>query len=199
MSAAAGLLVGAASVVSPPAFARLVTKFLAQMGDFPASHYGQIAARAVAIVQAHPVTGRGFDGFRTACGDPAYFQGWDGGDGGGAAICVQHPHNFILQAAVEGGAPGLVLFSALALAWLRALGRGLGGRSGQGADPLRVGLFVAALLHLWPAASTSAFTSMPLSGWFFLLLGLGLAETGDYMQRPRLNPPRQPCPTSSSP
>ena len=193
--AAAGLLVGATSVVSPPAFARLVTKFSTQMADFPASHYGQIAARAVAMVQAHPVTGRGFDGFRNACADPAYFGGRGGGDGGGASICVQHPHNFYLQAAVEGGAPGLLLFSALALAWLRALGRGLW----QGADPLRVGLFVAALLHLWPVASTSAFTSMPLSGWFFLLLGLGLAEAGDYMQRPRPNPPRIACPTSSSP
>ena len=152
------------------------------------------AARAVAIVQAHPVTGRGFDGFRTACADPAYFQGWRGDDGGGAAICVQHPHNFYLQAAVEGGAPGLLLFSAVALAWLRSLGCGLW----RGADPLRAGLFVAALLHLWPVASTSAFTSMPLSGWFFLLLGLGLAEAGAYMQRPRQNP-RQPCQTSSSP
>ena len=196
---AVGLLLAAASVVSPPAFARLVIKFSAQMASFPDSHYGQIAARAVAIARAHPVLGRGFDGFRTGCADPAYFQGWDGGEGGGAGVCVQHTHNFYLQAAVEGGLPGLLLFSALALAWLRALGRGLGRGLGQEADPLRAGLFVAALLHLWPVASTSAFTSMPLSGWFFLLLGLGLAEAGAYMQRPRPNPPRIACPTSSSP
>ena len=85
-----------------------------QMLHFPDSHYGQIAARAVAIAAAHPVFGAGFDGFRRLCEDPAYFQGWRGGDGGGAAICVQHPHNFYLQALVEGGVPGLLLFAALA-------------------------------------------------------------------------------------
>ena len=53
------------------------------------------------------------------------------------------------------------------------------------AHPLRVGLFVAALMHLWPVASTTAFTSMPLGGWFFVLLGLGLAETRAYMCRER--------------
>lgn len=176
---AAGLLLSATSVLSPPTFNRLVTKFSAQMEGFPESHYGQIAARAVAITRAHPVTGQGFDGFRTACPDPAYHQGWRGDDGGGGAICAQHPHNHYLQAAVEGGLPGLALFCAMVLAWLRILGRGLW----RDADPLRVGLFVAALLHTWPVASASAFTSMPLSGWFFLLLGFGLAETRDYMQR----------------
>ena len=179
---AMSLLLAATSVVSPPTFYRLVTKFQAQMADFPDSHYGQIAARSVNIGMAHPVRGTGFDGFRTQCADPAYFGGWRGGDGGGAAMCVQHPHNPYMQAFVEGGVPGLLLFCALALAWLRAAGQGLR----RDPDPLRAGLFVAALIHLWPAASSTAFTSMPLSGWFFVLLGLGLAEAQAYMtlQRP---------------
>lgn len=179
--AGAGVLLAASAVVSPPAYHRLVTKFSAQMQDFPDSHYGRIAARGVAIAGSNPVTGTGFDGFRRACDEPAYFRGWRGDDGGGAAICVQHPHNLYLQAAVEGGLPGLALFAWLALAWLRRLGAGLWRRP----DPLRVGLFVAALMHLWPVASTSAFTAMPLGGWFFLLLGLGLAETRAYMCRER--------------
>jgi hypothetical protein len=41
---------------------------------------------------------------------------------------------------------------------------------------LRVALFAAALIQLWPIASTTAFTSMPTGGWSFLLLGWGLAE-----------------------
>ena len=45
--AGAGLLLAASSVVSPPAYYRLVTKFSAQMESFPDSHYGRIAARAV--------------------------------------------------------------------------------------------------------------------------------------------------------
>ena len=147
------------------------------MEHFPQSHYGQIAARAVRIAEAHPLLGTGFDGFRRLCDDPAYFAGWHGTDGGGAAMCVQHPHNFYLQALVEGGVPGLLLFTALAAAWLAVLARGLW----RTPDPLRTGLFVAALIQLWPVASTTALTSMPLSGWFFVLLGLGLAHTQHYI------------------
>jgi O-antigen ligase len=173
----AGLLLAASRVVSPPAFHRQVEKFSYQMEHFPESHYGQIAARALAIGSAHPFMGRGFDGFRDACRDPAYFQGWGGGDGGGAAICVQHPHNHYLQAFVEAGLPGLALFTALIAAWLAALLQGLL----RDPDPLRVALFVAALVHEWPLASASSFEAMPLSGWFFLLLGLGLAEGRAYI------------------
>ncbi len=177
----AGLLLAASRVVSPPAFHRQVEKFSYQMEHFPESDYGRIAARALAIGEAHPLMGRGFDGFRYACPDPAYFQGWGGGDGGGAAMCVQHPHNHYLQAFVEAGWPGLLLFCALITAWLAALLPGLW----RDPDPLRVALFVAALLHEWPLASSSSFEAMPLSGWFFLLLGLGLAEARAYISGQR--------------
>jgi O-antigen ligase len=176
---AAAVLLGASALIEPPTFYRLVTKFSAQMADFPDSPYGQIAARAWAMIHQHPIFGLGFDSFRRACYDPAYFIGWHGGDGGGAAMCVQHPHNHYLEAAVDAGWPGLILFSAMVLAWMARLGRGLW--SGNPA-PLRVGLFSAALIHVWPIASASAFTSMPLSGWFFLMLGLGLAETSAYIE-----------------
>jgi hypothetical protein len=42
---------------------------------------------------------------------------------------------------------------------------------------VRVGIFAAAFIHLWPIASTSAFLSLPVSGYFFVILGWGLAET----------------------
>lgn len=188
-AAATCLALLAGPLISPEAYYRLVTKFTGQMAAFPVSHYGLIAARAVAMVEAHPLTGLGFDGFRWACDDPQYFLGWRGvlggspADdlGGGTYVCVQHPHNFYLQALVEGGVPGLALFCALVLAWLRGLSRGLW----RHATALRAGLFIAALLHLWPLASTTAFTSMPLGGWAFLLLGLGLAEARAYMAAKR--------------
>lgn len=169
------VLIPATAVISPPAFHRLVTEFSRQMEGFQDSHYGLIAARAIAIAEAHPWTGRGYDGFRTGCAEPRYFHGWHGpaDQGGGATICVQHPHNHWLQAVTDAGIPGLILFSLLVWMWLATLFTGLW----RDPDPLRVGLFVAALLQEWPIASASAFTSMPLSGWFFLLLGWGLAET----------------------
>lgn len=176
VSGIAGLaLVAATVVVSPPTYHRLVLKFSSQMDNFPTSQYGQLYARALEIGEQHPITGRGFDGFRSGCPLPRYFRpSFDGKQphGGGAAICAQHPHNFYAQALDEGGVPGLLLFSALGIAWIWPLARGLWHRP----DPLRVGLFASILIQLWPIASTSAFTSMPMGGWFFLLLGWGLAE-----------------------
>lgn len=171
------VLVPASAVISPPTFYRLVEKFSYQMEHFPSTQYGLIAARSIAIAEQNPWTGRGFDGFRTGCPMPRYFHGWTWprnphDTGGGAAMCTQHPHNHYLEAVTNSGFPGLVLFCLLVLAWLAPLWRGLW----RNPDPLRVGLFVAALLSEWPLASTSGFTSMPMGGWFFLLLGFGLAE-----------------------
>jgi len=70
----AGLVAGTA-VVAPATFYRLVTKFTTQMESFPESNYGQIAARAVAIAEDHPWTGRGFDGFRSGCAERRYWRG----------------------------------------------------------------------------------------------------------------------------
>ena len=170
------LLVGASAVVSPPTYHRLVLKFTTQMDEFPTSQYGQLYARAWHIGQARPLVGRGFDGFRTGCPLPQYFgPTFDGAqpDGGGAAICAAHPHNFYAQALADGGFPGLALFCATVLAWLLPLARGLWLRP----EPLRVALFASILIQLWPIASTSDFVNMPMGGWFFLLLGWGLAET----------------------
>lgn len=174
---AAGALVAASVVISPPTYYRLVEKFSAQMDRFSTSQYGELYARAWEIGVQHPWTGRGVEGFRTGCPLPRYFRPTFGGrlkTGGGAVICagVHHPHNFYFEALVEGGFPGLALFSLAAIAWLGAIGRGLWRRP----DPLRVGLFASIFIQLWPFASTSAFDSMPMGGWFFLLLGWALAE-----------------------
>jgi O-Antigen ligase len=172
---AGAALIAATVVVSPPTYHRLVLKFSDQMDHFATSQYGQLYARALEIGEQHPITGRGFDGFRSGCTLPRYFRAsFDGSqpEGGGAGICAQHPHNFYVQALDEGGFPGLILFAALAVAWLVPLARGLW----SDPQPLRVGLFASILIQLWPFASTSAFTSMPMGGWFFLLIGWGLAE-----------------------
>jgi O-antigen ligase len=172
------VLIAASAVVVPPTFYRLVTKFSSQMEHFPQSPYGLLAARAVAMEEQHPWFGRGFNGFRTGCAEPRYFHGWTwpanpADNGGGLNGCNLHPHNHYLQAVTDAGLPGLVLFSALVLSWLIALGRGLWRRP----DALRVGLFVAALVQQWPIASTSSAFAIEIGGLFFLLLGFGLAES----------------------
>jgi O-antigen ligase len=168
-------LLAISPVVAPNAHHRLVDEFSGQMAHFSDSHYGKLYARAVEIAVQHPITGLGDEGYRFGCTNPRYFRPtFDGSlpDGGGATICWNHPHNYYLEALVDGGVPGLILFSALALAWLAALSRGLWRQP----DPLRVGLLAAAVVQLWPIASSTAFTSMPVGGWSFLLLGWGLAE-----------------------
>jgi O-antigen ligase len=178
--AAGLLLVGASVAVSPPTYYRLVTKLTAQISDFPDSPYGLIAARALTITAAHPLFGQGFDGFRNACPDPRYFRKLPGqhiADGGGAAICNIHPHSHYLEAATEAGVPGLLLFCALVVIWLRGLLRGIRrDLDDTRVGPLRVGLFVAALLQEWPIATASSFTAVEIGGFFFLLLGFGLAQ-----------------------
>ena len=198
--AAVPALVAASAVISPRSFGHLVTLFEQQMGHFAASPYGLIFARALAIAEDQPFTGRGFDGFRTGCRDRRFFHGVPpfsplSSNGGGGAFCVQHAHNHYLQALTDAGVPGLVLFCLMVLAWLVPLARAsrpgsgvrrVAGRLTAGPDRIgaawRTGLFVAVLIQEWPIASSSAFTNMPLGGWFFLLLGLGLAARPAYMQ-----------------
>jgi hypothetical protein len=169
------LLLAATPVVAPGVYAHLVLQFSDLMEHFATSPYGLLYARALEIGVQQGATGLGADGFRYGCPMPRYFRpSFDGSvpDGGGAGFCWHHPHNFYFEALDNGGFVGLALFCALAVAWLMALGRGLR----KSPDPLRVGLFAAGFVQLWPFASASGFWSMPMGGWFFLLLGWGLAE-----------------------
>lgn len=189
-----GVVIAASPVISPQTYYRLVEKFSTQMDHFRSSPYGLLLRRADEITEQNPIVGRGFNGFRDSCPDQRYWIGWSGkpgDDGGGLPTCKQHPHNFYIQASTDGGYPGLVLFCLLVLAWLRDVGRGLW----RAPDPVRVSLFAAALIHLWPIASTSAFLSLPVSGYFFVILGWGLAEARWRQPSPagRAEPPPRPA------
>jgi O-antigen ligase len=179
--AAGALLLAATPVLSPPTFNKLVVHFGEQIGHFPASSYGLLYTRAVAMTAANPVFGLGVRGFRRACGAPQYDAGIPAlgipDTRAGPAACNLHPHNFYLEASTAAGLPGLVLFAALALVWIAALGRGLL----RHPEPLRVGLFATAVMALWPLASTSEFFSVPNCGWLFLVLGWGFAESGSLL------------------
>jgi O-antigen ligase len=170
------------SVVWPDNYHRQVAFFIQQLRHFSSSHYGLIYVRAVAMVLHDPIMGVGFDAFRYACDEPRFFMASLDGqpDGGGAAICVIHAHNFYLQAASDAGVPGLLLFAALTIAWIAEAGRGLP----RLADPRRIALFSVTIMSLWPVAATNSFATMPMSGWFFLLLGWALAEARAVHERP---------------
>ncbi len=180
----AALLAGAALVaglrwVSPAASAKLVSQTADQMAHFAQSDYGLIFTRALTVSQLHPWLGWGFDGFRRGCHDFWTMHGIDwlgiatANLNGGLGACNLHPHNYYLEALDNAGIPGLALFCLMVAGALLKLAGGITRLSA-----LRAGLLVGTVVALWPAASTSAFTSMPNGGWVFLLLGLGFAAAG---------------------
>ncbi len=176
--AAAAVTLVALPAISPPTYAKLVVKFAQQMAHFASSPYGQLYTRATVMTAAHPWLGLGFDGFRDACADPAYFHGLPAlgipdDDNGGVLGCNIHPHNYYLQAATSAGVPGLLLFVALVCLWLRPMLRALPSRDVQQAM-----LLVTACVNFWPAASTSSLFILDTAGWVFLMTGWALAASG---------------------
>lgn len=169
---AGAMLIAALPLLSPATHDKLVIQTTEQLRHFGASEYGLIFSRAAGIARLHPMTGLGFDGFKRACArELAYTKIRDVLPPVSVRACNLHPHNYYLEAADNGGLPGLALFAVMVAVALGTLAAGLWRRP----EPLRVGYFVAALVALWPIASTSAFTSMPNGGWVFLLLGAGFA------------------------
>ena len=171
----AAVVLASSPVIAPKVYYRLVERFSNQMENFSTTQYGELYARALEIGVQKPITGLGMDGFRYGCPESRYFRpSFDGraADGGGAVICWHHPHNYYFEALDDGGFVGLALFCALVFAWLAAMGRSLR----QKPRPVLVGLFAAAVIQLWPIASTTGFYTLPVAGWSFLLLGWGMAE-----------------------
>jgi len=182
-AAVAGL--AALPLVSPPTWNKLVLHFIAQMSHFAASPYGQLYTRATVMIEAHPLTGFGFEGFKDFCGNPAYFKGLPAlgvpaASNGGLAACNLHPHNYYLQLGTMAGLPGLGLFVLLVIVWMcTIIGGGLARRGAVGAM-----LCVTMAVIFWPIASTSALFTPDTAGWVFLLAGWALAAT-QHRDRPQ--------------
>lgn len=162
-------------VVSPEVFAKLVLKFSTQMEHFWATPYGLIFDRAVAMIQAHPLTGVGWDGYRDYCDRPEYLGGvsWlPVSNPADPAGCTIHPHNYWLQIGTSGGIPALILFAATVGAWLwRIRGGGAYLRNDR-----RAALLVSLFVMMWPIASATSLFTLPNAFAVFLTVGWGLAE-----------------------
>ncbi|MUG33987.1 O-antigen ligase [Commensalibacter sp. ESL0382] len=185
------LILGATSFLSPKSYHHLVTLFIHQMAHFSSDNYGLIYTRAMIMGLSNPWTGLGYDAYRHFCANPIYFHGlsfWGiaigHGDGKGAEICLPHPHNHYIEMFVNAGIPGLILFCYMVFLWWVNLVKGLTSKLLSLKDAVknswRVGLFAAVLVHEWPFAAGGSFGNLPLGGWFFLLLGLGLSYSWDY-------------------
>jgi O-antigen ligase len=170
-------------VVSPPTFAKLVIHFTQQMENFWATPYGLIFGRAVTMIQAHPWFGLGWDGYRNFCMEPAYLSGMSWLPVSNPASiegCTIHPHNYWLQVATSCGLSGAVLFGVLVAAWLWRIRGG----AGYLANDRQAALLVIVFVAMWPIASTTSLFTVPNAGWFFLMVGWGLAEADAFRDGP---------------
>jgi O-antigen ligase len=172
---AAVMVILATPVISPPTYAKLISETTKNLSHFSLSPYGELYTRAVVMGLHAPVHGWGYNGFRELCVSPQF-------SGGLPALgiaptqlalgaCNLHPHNYYIQAFVDAGLPGLILFALMALSWMVMLGRQLF----KTPDPMRVGMFVGVLTFVWPLGSTDEFPTLYILGWLFFMLGLGFA------------------------
>jgi O-antigen ligase len=173
--AVAAMVIVATPVISPPTYAKLIDETSRNLSHFSLSPYGELYTRATVMGMQSPWHGWGYNGFRELCPEPRF-------SGGLPALgivptklslgaCNLHPHNYYIQAFVDAGLPGLILFSLMALSWMVVLGRKLF----RTPDPMRVGLFVSVLTFTWPFGSTDEFPALYMLGWMFFILGLGFA------------------------
>lgn len=153
-----GALAGVAAlaalpVLAPDAFRRLV---LDLASGAPARAYLDVFAQGFAAVGAAPWTGWGQDGFRAACAALAR------GD------CASHPHNVYLEAAVEAGLPGLLLFLSFSALAFVAIAPGLWRQGGPEGRGLLLSLVLAALAVGVLKSAASIHQAGPvalLAGW----------------------------------
>jgi O-antigen ligase len=174
MAAAAFLL--ATPILSPATHRKLVGETDRNMSHFSQSPYGELYTRGTVMGLQSPWHGWGYNGFREDCPQPRF-------DGGLPALhipptqlrlgaCNLHPHNYYIQSFTDAGLPGLVLFMLLAIWWLKDLAAGLW----RNRSPRQISVLAGVATFLWPIGSTDEFPTLYILGWFFFLLGLGLAQ-----------------------
>jgi len=173
----AAVVLVATPYISPPTYGKLVGETSHNLHHFWLSPYGELFTRATVMGLQSPWHGWGYNGFRAFCPEPQFNGGLPAlgiaPTSLALAACNLHPQNYYIQAFSDAGFPGLALFVIMNLIWLQNLAAGLWGRT---KNPVRVGLFIGVLTYSWPLASTDEFPILYMLGWFFFLLGLGLAH-----------------------
>jgi hypothetical protein len=172
---AAVAFLAATPIISPPTYGKLIGETSRQVVHFALSPYGQIWTRGIVMGLASPWHGWGYNGFRALCPQPQFGAGLQALGLAPTQLalgaCNLHPHSYYIQSFTDAGYPGLILFVLLIAIWFKTLTSGLL----KNPDPIRVGVFIGFFTFVWPFETTDAFPTLYMLGWFFFVLGLGLA------------------------
>jgi hypothetical protein len=172
---AAVAFLAATPIISPRTYAKLIGETSRQVAHFALSPYGQIWTRGTVMGLASPLHGWGYNGFRELCPQPQFSTGLPALGLAPTQLllgaCNLHPHSYYIQSFTDAGFPGLILFVALIAIWFKMLASGLM----KNPNPIRVGVFIGFFTFVWPFETTDAFPTLYMLGWFFFILGLGLA------------------------
>jgi len=172
---AAVAFLAATPIISPRTYAKLIGETSRQVAHFALSPYGQIWTRGTVMGLASPLHGWGYNGYRALCPQPRFGAGLPALGLAPTQLalgaCNLHPHSYYIQSFADAGLPGLILFVILIAIWFKTLASGLL----QKPDPVRAGVFIGFFTFVWPFETTDAFPTLYMLGWFFFILGLGLA------------------------
>lgn len=144
-------------ILAPEAFRRLLVEMPAQIKAFPGGPYGEVWGFWIDATMPQMWTGLGH-------------LGWDN------AVCPNgstgcHPHSHYLQAFVEGGLPGFVLFLGMSLALITHAIR----VTAKDPSPWRMGTCLALVAAGLAIPALKAMTFITQMGLIVLLVGLVLS------------------------
>ena len=170
-AAVAGVLVlgavgvGGVAVMDRAMLERQFMSVVATLSVFRDSPYGELWRSALHLGSERLLTGVGMKNFRVACDNPEI----------GLPVevelrCGTHPHNLYLEWFAESGIPGLILFLSMLAALAGRLWRGWQTESSRA---WMLGPMIAAIIQLWPIATTASF----FSNWSGVLIWLAIGWT----------------------
>lgn len=158
-------------ILAPEAFRRLLVEMPAQIAAFPGGPYGEVWGFWLDATMPHLWTGLGH-------------LGWEN------AVCPNgltgcHPHSHYLQAFVEAGIPGFLLFLAMSAAVLAQAIR----NAIHDPSSWRIGLCLALISAGLAVPALKAMTFITQIGLIVVIAGLALGKTNGTPGSANIKPP----------
>ena len=130
-------------------------KFIEILKDFNNSAYGEIYKTSWYMWKDNIFTGIGLNNFKYVCNNDTKYEKFHPN-----YKCATHPHNFYIQALVESGIIGFILFSFLVISFFSCI------YFSTQEKLLKIVFLVTILIIFWPFMSTGSF----LKNWHMAMI-----------------------------